>query len=153
MYVCIFTDCNADVNTVYQQSNTVNRQTVTVQQLAATKAPVRAATGVRVLPVSLPATTHIRHFYYEQQQRGRKVGLSLTQISRYSRVLSLVLNGPRLLTNIHTCTTLRKQTNTLSFTKEQTLTLIKIFVSVYSGQRARLLSAECVFIYLVHMIV
>lgn len=102
MYVCIFTDCNADVNTVYQQSNTVNRQTVTVQQLAATKAPVRAATGVRVLPVSLPATTHIRHFYYEQQQRGRKVGLSLTQISRYSRVLSLVLNGPRLLTNIHT---------------------------------------------------
>lgn len=62
MYVCIFTDCNADVNTVYQQSNTVNRQTVTVQQLAATKAPVRAATGVRVLPVSLPATTHIRHF-------------------------------------------------------------------------------------------
>lgn len=71
-YVCMCTDCNADVNTVYQQSNTVNRQTVTVQQLAATKAPVRAATGVRVLPVSLPATTHIRHFYYEQSREAEK---------------------------------------------------------------------------------
>lgn len=71
-YVCMCTDCNADVNTVYQQSNTVNRQTVTVQQLAATKAPVRAATGVRVLPVSLPATTYIRHFYYEQSREAEK---------------------------------------------------------------------------------
>lgn len=92
---------------------------MTVQQLAATKAPVRAATGVRVLPVSLPATTHIMYFYYKQ--RDRKVGLSLTQISRYSRVLSLVLNELRLLATIHIQLYENKQTH-CHLQKEQTHT-------------------------------